>query len=127
MPCSCDGYDGYEAGQARKELDHERKLRCRAQSLAHKLAKVMEGHGLVPSGELGAAIRRERASLLEHKRAENQQDIKKAEDAFTRIAQTIEQITKLGGVPGDALLTERDNAKAKVVALSAITDAELLG
>jgi hypothetical protein len=115
------------------QLKQERTLRCRAQSLVHKLAKVLETADYLPRdveegfNKLLEAVKTERAALLLHKRAEVAKDVEAARAKITSITVQIGQIQQLGGHPGPALLEDRQRWAAERDRLVTLTDDEVLG
>ncbi len=128
MPCSCDGYDAMDRADMAGKLDNEKKLRCRAQSLVHKLARALEARGGdgVPV-ELRDAVERERRELLAHKRAEAEADARKADSDGNKVLGRIVDIQNLGGIPTQKIRDEEKACRDEYQRLKNITDAELLG
>ena len=99
MACRCDGYDDDNNKKIKDQLEHEHNLRCRAQSLAHKLAKRMEELGDLPA-EFAEAVAREGQ---------------------------IEQVKMLGGDPSPYQTRLLAQKIANLTAMKAVTEKELLG
>ena len=126
MPCSCDGMDTHTIGRLESELEREHVLRCQAQSLAHKLGLLLERAGIPMREHLIDRLEEHRASLLKHKREENNADVAKAERALRLIQQRVHDIRRLGGEPSQTLQDEAIEA-ARVIRDTRMTDEQLMG
>ena len=126
MACRCDGYDDDNNKKMKNQLEHERNLRCRAQSLAHKLAKRLEELGDLPA-EFAEAVARERALLAAHKADEHAKDISALEASIVALRGQIEQVKMLGGDPSPYQARLLAQKIAKLTAMKAVTEKELLG
>lgn len=132
MPCRCDGYDVSPAAEVRakaqrKMAAHEHQVRCNAQSLAHKLGKILEAQGIEIPEELNKKLGQHRRSLLSHKKEEREKDIKATEKKLAALRADCHKIVQLGGEPTEAKKEELAGLTAWLQVQKNQTDGELLG
>ncbi len=124
MPCRCD-YEPVEVNT--KTYANEHIKACKAQSLAHKLALLLEENSVPVPHEIAKRVKELREDLLGHKRDEHNEDISKLTNQISKKENNIKQIRGLGGEPTKKLLNELEDLKREKSAILQVTDDELLG
>lgn len=126
MPCRCDEWEPSPQQQERRIDDLEQEV-CRARSLVHKLAKIIEGTpSLRLAEDLAVAVARERRALLVHKRAESRAERMKFEQEALALERRMKRIKELGGqVP--STMVDQYNSLLEQASAEAPTDDALLG
>lgn len=122
MPCRCDGMET----PPQKDPKHEHIKACKAQSLVHKLAFILEKNNIPLSREIKNHVSQTRKELLAHKRQEHDEDVVELKNKLSKLERDIREIKKLGGEPKQSLLDQVETYKANIIN-GKMSDDELLG
>jgi len=136
MPCRCDDYQPstYIAAppsqpnlQHKKELEHEHTLRCKSQSLAHKLGRLLEKNNIAIPATIKKSLDEARSMLTKHKRDELFKDNKALRKEINVLTANAVKIEELGGIVSDVMKKNLKDKKAALQAATGVSDAALLG
>jgi hypothetical protein len=136
MPCRCDDYEPstYKAApdfqpnlQHKKELEHEHTLRCKSQSLAHKLGRLLEKNNISIPAPIKKSLDEARSLLATHKRGELAKDNKSVANEINSMKRHINKIEELGGIVPEAMQKKLKDKQSAYKTATGISDAALLG
>jgi hypothetical protein len=137
MPCRCDDYNpgSYsppnpniaEVKKLQAELEHEHTLRCKSQSLAHKLGKLLEENDISIPKAIKTSLEEARSILLKHKKDELKNDHKKLLSQINKMENNHKAIAGLGGLVKQEELDKVIELREEYKRLTKVSDKELLG
>lgn len=126
MPCRCD-YEEDPKVSFKKNAEDEHRRACKAQSLVHKLALIIEKNQVKLSPELQGRVKATRKELLVHKSQEHNEDTLNLEIKIKDMEHRAKEITRLGGEPTKAFLESLESFKKEMKTRHQISDEALLG
>ena len=136
MPCRCDDYEPstYKAApdfqptlQHKKELEHEHTLRCKSQSLAHKLGRLLEKNNISIPAPIKKSLDEARSLLATHKRGELAKDNKSVANEINSMKRHINKIEELGGIVPESMQKKLKDKQTAYKTATGVSDAALLG
>jgi SUMO ligase MMS21 Smc5/6 complex component len=136
MPCRCDDYEPstYKAApdfqptlQHKKELEHEHTLRCKSQSLAHKLGRLLEKNNISIPAPIKKSLDEARSLLATHKRGELAKDNKSVANEINAMKRHINKIEELGGIVPESMQKKLKDKQTAYKTATGVSDAALLG
>jgi len=128
MPCRCDDYEPGNVSQSyNAQLLHEHNLRCKSQSLAHKLGRLLEKNSITIPSSIKKTLDEARTLLAQHKRDELKTDNQKVADEIGALRSHINKIEALGGIVPDSMSKKLKDKQAEYKLAVSVSDADLLG
>lgn len=127
MPCRCDDFEPYQYNRRDNKYEYEHTLRCKSQSLIHKLKLFIDKNSLTLPEKLLKGVEEARDLLVKHKREELTIDNQALADEINKLADRIKQIKSLGGLVPTPLLIELEEKKRRYESMVNISDIGLLG
>jgi hypothetical protein len=130
MPCRCDDYEPstYQSTPSyNQQLVHEHTLRCKSQSLAHKLGRLLEKNNIPIPASIKKSLDEARALLTTHKRDELKKDNQAIANEVGNLKSHISKIEALGGIVPDAMKKNLKDKQDQYKKATGLSDQALLG